>query len=98
MKRKQFTRWISLFLVLTLLCLTAGCVGFQAKEEDPNNLMNDIKPNRQEEQDEDCDCAPVEPETLHTGVTDFAVRLFQHCLEEEENTLISPFRCSRLWP
>ena len=90
MKRKQFTRWISLILVLTLLCLTAGCVGFQAKEKDPNNLMNDIKPSRQEEQDEDCDCAPVEPETLHTGVTDFAVRLFQHCLEEEENTLISP--------
>ncbi len=90
MKRKQMTRWISLFLVMTLLCLTVGCSGFGKQKEDPNNLMNDIKPSRQEEDHEDCDCAPLEPETLHTGVTDFTVRLFQNCLDEEENTLISP--------
>ncbi len=90
MKRNQLTRWISVFLVLTLLCLTVGCAGLGTQKEDPNNLMNGIKPSRQEDHEEDCDCAPVEPETLHAGITDFAVRLFQNCLEEEKNTLVSP--------
>ena len=90
MKRYTWKRWLALLLTMTLLCLAVGCEGMQKQKEDPNNLMNNIKPSRQEEKKDDCDCAPVEPETLHVGVTDFAVRLFQHCLEEEKNTLISP--------
>ena len=90
MKRYDWKRWIALLLAMMLLCLAVGCEGQHKQEDDPNNLMNDIKPTKQGQEDDDCDCAPMEPETLHTGVTDFAVRLFQNCLEEEKNTLISP--------
>ena len=90
MKRYDWKRWIALLLAMILLCLAVGCEGQQKQENDPNNLMNGIKPAKQGQEDDDCDCAPVEPETLHTGVTDFAVRLFQNCMEEEKNTLISP--------
>ena len=92
MKHLKVSQWIALLLAMTILCLSVGCGAEKEKNsyDDSNNLMKNIKPVRQGQEDEECDCAPVEPETLHAGVTDFAVRLFQHCLEEEKNTLVSP--------
>ena len=73
MKRNQLTRWIALFLAMTLLCLSIGCDAKEEKDpfDDSNNLMNQIKPTKQEDMLEEG--TPVEPETLHAGVTDFAV-------------------------
>lgn len=92
MKHLKVSQWIALLLAMTILCLSVGCGAEKEKNsyDDSNNLMKNIKPVKQGKEDEECDCAPVEPETLHAGVTDFAVRLFQHCLEEEKNTLVSP--------
>ena len=49
------------------------------------NLMTDIRNNG--EQWIQCE---YNPDSVQTDVTDFAVRLFQQSLEDEENTLISP--------
>lgn len=70
-------KFLSICLVICVLEALTGCSTIQATD-----LMIDIQKNEI--------ISPVILEEQNVGVTDFAVRLFQHSMKTEENTLISP--------
>lgn len=77
-RRNKTTAILSLLLVCTMLISTTGCSGsIQAK-----NLTKTVHTKRVE--------GVTDLTTDSVKTTDFAVRLFQHSVEEGENTLISP--------
>lgn len=97
MKRKIVNKLLSVVLSLAMLVTIAGCgeqvytkepaqgsdAQKQAEEPDPKNGEPDEGASEKK-----VPIALTEADTL--SMTDFAVRLFQQSLEEEENTMISP--------
>lgn len=92
MKRKIINKLLCVVLSLTMLFTITGCgdkiePGASAREGD------DRKQTEESGQNEG-DSNKKEPIALkeadNISMTDFAVRLFQQSLEEEENTMISP--------
>ena len=78
MSKKITLAFLSLVLLCTMTINFSGC----ASKVQATNLMEQVTPNK---------VSALDDLSAHnTAMTDFAVRLFQECVEEDENTLISP--------
>lgn len=98
MKKRMIQKLLCSVAVLGMMLGVTGC-GVTGHSED---LMQDIKPQKEavvdvpirENRDKNGMQEVTNKETLSEAdvisMTDFAVRLFQQSLEEEENTLLSP--------
>ena len=90
MRENRFRRILALVLAGSMMFSLTACksIGELGKKEHvlaAENLMENIRQNEEEWVQGD-----YNPETVQEDITDFAVRLFQKSLEEQENTLISP--------
>ena len=98
MKKRMIQKLLCSVAVLGMMLGVTGC-GVTGHSED---LMQDIKPQKEavvdvpirENREKNGMQEVTHKETLSEAdvisMTDFAVRLFQQSLEEEENTLLSP--------